>query len=193
LPLRPQAPPPSEAVTFRPLEPHDWAAFPGLFADAFRDVQPFAGLDDAECHRAATECLEQTRTGGDGPPILPACFVAEVNGQVAGGMLVTLIPKREPGDWWDGLWHEPPPPDAAARGLARPHLTWVFVAPLYAGHGIGSALLVHAANALLALGFTDLASTFSLGNESSTLWHWRNGFALMPYPASLRLVNNSGE
>src|SRR5947208_765300 len=82
------------------------------------------------------------------------------------------------------------PPDAAARGLARPHLTWVFVAPLYTGHGIGSALLVHAGNALLSLGFSDLASTFSLGNESSTLWHWRNGFALMPYPASLCLVNN---
>jgi hypothetical protein len=26
-----------------------------------------------------------------------------------------------------------------------------------------------------------------LGNHSSMLWHWRNGFRLLPYPASRRL------
>jgi hypothetical protein len=31
-----------------------------------------------------------------------------------------------------------------------------------------------------------LASTFLLGNESSMLWHWRNGFQLLQYPGSRR-------
>ena len=39
---------------------------------------------------------------------------------------------------------EPPPPDAVARRLGRPHLTWIFVHPFAAGQGAGTALL-HAA------------------------------------------------
>jgi ribosomal protein S18 acetylase RimI-like enzyme len=122
--------------------------------------------------------------------IAPACFVAETNGQVLGGILITLIPKREPGEWWDGIWREPPLPDAAALGLGRAHLTWVFVAPILARQGIGSILLAHAVNALVAQGFPDLASTFLVGNEVSTLWHWRNGFRLMPYPGAMRSISN---
>ena len=57
----------------------------------------------------------------------------------------------------------------------------------------GTLLCLAGLNALCALGYPDLASTFSLGNESSTLWHWRNGFELMPYPASPRLVNKWDE
>ena len=34
----------------------------------------------------------------------------------------------------------------------------------------------------------ELASTFLLGNESSTLWHWRAGFRCLPYPGSMRVV-----
>src|SRR5262249_21947055 len=67
LTLRPHVIPPAETLTFRPVEPGDWAVFPGLFAAAFRHVQPFAGLTDADCHQASVECLEQTRNGGDGP------------------------------------------------------------------------------------------------------------------------------
>jgi hypothetical protein len=36
------------------------------------------------------------------------------------------------------------------------------------------------------MGFTHLASTFLLGNDSSMLWHWRNGFQLAGYPGSRR-------
>jgi len=182
-----------DLVMFRPLQPADWTAFPELFAGAFARVQPFASLNELERRQAACECLEQTRTGGDGPPIARACFVAETNGQVLGGILITLIPNREPGEWWDGLCPEPPPLNAAAMGLARAHLTWVFVAPLYSNHGIGSALLAHAVNALMADGFTDLATTFLVGNEVSALWHWRNGFRLLPYPGSMRKISKSSE
>jgi hypothetical protein len=31
-----------------------------------------------------------------------------------------------------------------------------------------------------------LASTFLLGNDSSTLWHWRNGFRLQPLYSAMR-------
>ena len=41
------------------------------------------------------------------------------------------------------------------------------------------ALLEMAVPALRRLGYTGLASTFLLGNESSMLWHWRAGFKLL--------------
>ncbi len=73
-----------------------------------------------------------------------------------------------------------------ARRLGRPHLTWIFVHPFAAGQGAGTALLRAATRGLLALGYAELASTFLLGNESSTLWHWRNGFRLAGSPWSRR-------
>ena len=38
----------------------------------------------------------------------------------------------------------------------------------------------------LELGYNELVSSFILGNESSMLWHWRNGFDLLPYSGSRR-------
>jgi GNAT superfamily N-acetyltransferase len=63
-----------------------------------------------------------------------------------------------------------------------------FVAPLHARLGVGSALLDAVAQGLNRLGYTELASTFLLGNESSTLWHWRVGFRLLPYRGTMRLI-----
>jgi hypothetical protein len=104
-----------------------------------------------------------------------------------GAILVTLIP---PVDLSDAeahcRWPEPPPPDCVERRLGLPHLTWVFVGPWHSAHGVGSALLAVAVRELLALGYHELASTFLLGNESSMLWHWRNGFRLLPHPGSWR-------
>ena len=175
---------PSGPVTFRGLRAEDWAEFTPLFAGAFQRVQPFASLADNERLEASLACLEQTRTGGDGPLIETTCIVAEGEGRIIGAILNTLIPRREVGEWWDGTWPTPLPADAWATG--RPHLTWVFVSPWHAGEGLGNELLARAVKVLRCAGFTELASTFLLGNESSTLWHWRNGFRLMPYPASLR-------
>jgi hypothetical protein len=36
------------------------------------------------------------------------------------------------------------------------------------------------------MGYTQVISSFILGNESSMLWHWRNGFELLPYCGSKR-------
>jgi hypothetical protein len=60
------------------------------------------------------------------------------------------------------------------------------VSPASAGHNVGTALLSAAVRGLLGLGYTELVTTFMLGNESSMLWHWRNGFRLLPYPGSPR-------
>src|SRR5437588_294883 len=79
-------------------------------------------------------------------------------------------------------WAEPPPTDCIARRLGRPHLTWIFVAPSLAGGGVGTGLLSAAVSVLLTMGFRELVTTFIAGNDSSMLWHWRNGFQLLPYP-----------
>ena len=110
-----------------------------------------------------------------------ACFAA-VDGRgdrPLGAALVTRL-QDEDRDWYADL--------GPAPASGHPHLTWVFVAPMLARHGVGSLLLSAVVDALLAAGDTLLASTFLLGNESSTLWHWRNGFRLLGYPGSPRQI-----
>lgn len=180
--------PDADGVTTRPLDASDWKALTDLFSAAFCDRPPFLGLGDRKRRAAARAILERCRTGGDGPLIEQASFLGEVapfEGP-AGGAVVTLLPAADVTDWRAFEWSEPPPADAVARRLGRPHLTWIFTHPFAAGQGLGTALLHAAARELLALGYTELASTFLLGNESSMLWHWRNGFRLAASPWSRR-------
>ena len=179
---------PDEGVTTRPVADKDWNDLVRLFSAAFCDRPPFLGLDDRKRRSAARTILEQARTGGDGPFVAPASFIAEADARdgPAGGILITLLPDADLSDWRSFSWIEPPPTDAVARGIGRPHLTWIFVHPMIAGQGVGAALLHAATRQLLALGYRELASTFLLGNESSTLWHWRNGFRLVDSPGSPR-------
>ncbi len=164
-------------VVLRPLRDEDWQAFPELFASAFHRVQPFAVLGRERALEASCACLEKSRTGGDGPLLPSACFVAvsKADNEVVGATLVTLrnVPDADNSD-------------PGAEGHEHPHLTWIFVAPLLVRLGIGSALLAATIRGLLGLGYTSLASTFLLGNESSTLWHWRNGFRLLSHDVSPR-------
>lgn len=184
-------------VHFRKFEQADWRLLSPIFAAAFYRVPPFAGLTDRRRKTAARDCLRFTREGNDGPLITSACHVAFDRGEkkgerelILGAILVTLIPMIDLSDFWSMRWKTPPPSDCIERGLGRPHLTWIFVAPMYAGHGIGSALLARASQSLLELGYTELISSFLLGNTSSMLWHWRNGFELLPYVASLRNIKS---
>jgi hypothetical protein len=178
-----------EGVALRPLAPLDWDAVPVLFAAAFRTIPPFGSLNEDARLEAARHCLERTRSGADGPLIDRACFVAETEAErpACGAILVTLVRDVDMTDPQERcLWGEPPPADAVERRLGLPHLTWIFVGPWHAGSGVGSALLARAVTELLGLGFTRLASTFLLGNDSSMLWHWRNGFRLLAHPYSGR-------
>ncbi len=175
------------SIAVRTVQPGDWEGLEEVFAEAFCQHVPFSGLSDAGRRIAAQSSLEQTRTGGDGPWIEQASFVAgEPDGPALGAILITLLPLRDPTDWDSYSWETPPPTDAIELRLGRPHLTWIFVRPKSAGHGIGAALLRSAGQALTALGYEDLLSTFMLGNESSMLWHWRMGFRLLAYPGSPR-------
>ncbi len=175
-------------IRIRRLTEQDWEKLPESFAAAFARVQPFASLTKEDGLKAAASCLRQTREGGDGPLIETACLVAQSDkrGDVVGAVLVTNMPDVDLTSFDDVRWPEGPPADWLENKLGRPHLTWIFVENWCAGHGIGTALLAAVSNALLAIGYEKLASTFLLGNESSMLWHWRNGFALLAYPASHR-------
>ena len=171
-------------VLIQPLRDEDWEQFPPLFSAAFDRVQPFAVLDEDRSLDASRHCLEKTRTGGDGPILSEACFVAvaKEDGAVLGATLVTRrnVPEDDESDPW-------------AKGREHPHLTWIFVDPTMVRHGNGSALLAATTQGLIGLGHSTLASTFLLGNESSTLWHWRNGFRLLSYDASPRRIQRRVE
>lgn len=173
-------------VQIRKVDREDFPRLADVFSGAFHRTQPFASLDDELRHQAAREALERTRTGRDGPWIERASFVALEQETLIGAIFITLLPEGDLSDWSSFSWDAPPAADAVERRLGRPHLTWVFVSPLRAAQGVGTALLSAATCELLSLGFTDLVSTFMLGNESSTLWHWRNGFRLLEHPGSLR-------
>lgn len=187
LPLRPIEN--VEPVARRPVRLEDFEALAQVFAAAFAQVQPYGSLDEATRLEAARQALERTRTGGDGPWIERASGVAEEDGRLLGAVFVTLLPRGDLREYDSYYWTETPPADCIEKRLGQPHLTWIFVTPLRKGHGVGTALLGAAVRDLLALGYDQLASTFLLGNDSSLLWHWRNGFELLPYPGSARAVN----
>ena len=195
LALRPSADgPPQEievhagVIRFRRLEDRDWPRLARLFAGSFHRVQPFESLSDRRRLESARVCLKGTRDGHDGPIIRPACYVAydDKDGRPVGANLVTLVPPVDLEDFWTFHWKTPPPPDCIEQRLGHAHLTWIFVKQWFAGYGIGSALLAHASESLIELGYSELVSSFILGNESSMLWHWRNGFELLSYCGSKR-------
>jgi GNAT superfamily N-acetyltransferase len=178
----------TEPVRLARIRAEELMGLDHLFAAAFHHIQPYGCLDDATRLTAARQALERTRIGGDGPWIQQASFVAREDERLLGAILITLLPDGDPSDEDVYHWQVPPPPDCIARRLGRPHLTWIFVAPMRAGHGVGTALLSAAVQELLALGYTQLLSTFMVGNDLSMLWHWRNGFRLLAHPSSYRLM-----
>jgi GNAT superfamily N-acetyltransferase len=175
-------------VTVRPLGDEDWPELVSVFSAAFDRQQPFGSLQPDERASAARQSLDFTRNGGDGPLLSAACFTArDMSHDIpVGAILVTLLPDVEPTEWGAFHWKSPPPPDCVEQRQGRPHLTWIFVSPFHTGEGVGTTLLNAAVHGLLTLGFTQLASTFLAGNDSSMLWHWRNGFSLLEYPGSKR-------
>ncbi len=162
-----------EGMTLRPLREDDWDHLAPVFSFAFHRVQPFASLDDKRRLEAARACLDKTRRGGDGAIVVEGCWVAvdQKSDKPVAAAFITLQPQDD-GDSFD---------DRDFKAPLGPHLTWIFVSPMKARNGIGSMLLAAVVRGLLARGDKRLDSTFLLGNESSTLWHWRSGFQLRGY------------
>ncbi len=177
-----------DELGFRRVTADDWERLPPLLAAAFHRVQPFASLVDTARLRAAETCIWHTRDGADGPLIPEASLVMERKSdrEAVAAVLVTLGPAGGPADV--SSWRRTTPAGNAAHDGGQPHLTWIFVAPWHARLGVGTALLDVAAQALAEQGYSELASTFLLGNESSQLWHWRNGFRLLPHFGSMRSI-----
>ncbi len=177
----------ADSSVLRPLHAHDWDELARVFTSAFRWLPPLGHLADEARFTAARDCLSCTREGGDGPLIERACYVkVDSEDRPAGAIVVTLLPDGELEEVESYHWPAPPPDDAVARRIGRPHVTWIFVNPLLAGCGVGTALLRAAVQELRRQGYAQLASTFLHGNQSSLLWHWRVGFRLVSYPFSRR-------
>ena len=151
-----------------------------IFAGAFARLQPYSSLSDEQRHNAADQCVRRTFTGEDGVFVLPASFIALENERVSGAILVTLVPGGDPLGWDSLRWQEAPAADLWAVRQGQPHLTWIFVGPWEQGTGVGTQLLSESVRGLGKQGYPTLWTTFLLGNESSMLWHWRNGFTLLP-------------
>lgn len=180
---------PEERTQVRLLTDDDFTTLPGLFAGAFATQQPFGSISDAERLTAAQASLAKTRTGGDGPRLRAASFVAADERQgVIGAILVTLLPGGDPRDVNSFYWPNPVPEALWPSCPGQPHLTWMFVSPFARGHGVAGMLLRRAAEVLQGQGHRELWSTLLVGNETSTLWHWRCGFELLPRFWSLRGV-----
>ncbi len=179
---------PTEPMDLGPVDENSFTELPRVFARCFRQHQPFASLDEQALHKAAHTCLERTRRGDDGPWLHEASFVIRSARGLApvGAIFITLMPEGDPTEFDSYYWDEPPPADLLASRRGRPHLTWIFVLPSLAGEGVGTRLLRAAVAELNQLGYTELYSTFLVGNHASTLWHWRSGFELLSDPYSVR-------
>lgn len=171
------APPKIAPVCLRHLDCRDMGDFPSLFAAAFQNAQPFSGLSEDECRQAAQESLTATLAGKDGPLLDTACFTAlePETERPVGSILITQIIGGDPSDHESYTW----PAVCVPGEKGQAHLTWIFVAPSSKRTGVGSALLAASVAAIATLGHTELWSTFLLGNDSSMMWHWRNGFRLV--------------
>ena len=168
-----------------PIEQLAAADIPGiedLFLFSCRRTQPFESLDDEAARACARDCLARAVSGDDGPLVDAACFLAydadHTSGPI-GAALVTLAHEEILSAPFAGEWKSPPT-DAVERRLGCPHLTWIVVNPWLTRRGVGTALLAAVVRAVREMGYCQLASTFALDNGPSTLWHWRNGFRLLP-------------
>jgi GNAT superfamily N-acetyltransferase len=169
---------PVSKIVVRGLREEDWDTLALAFDDAFQRVSPFCSLTNPERMTAATDCLAHTRRGGDGEFLSDASVVATDDaGRLVGALLVTRWTYADGSDT-AGTLRSTESTDA--------HITWAFVRQIDAGHGIGTRMLVEAVCRLRDRHFAKLYTTFMSGNEPSLLWHWRNGFTLLPHPLSPR-------
>jgi ribosomal protein S18 acetylase RimI-like enzyme len=170
-------------IRVRTITDADWPELTDTFYSAFSQEEPFKSFSRRRARAMAHACLDHTRRGGDDALIANACLLAERAAPdapkvILGAALITDV--------------RPPPLLAQLRkyhpGIEHvAHLTWLFVRRFDARHGIATHILDHAVRALRQAGHSCLASTTSLGNDASLLWHWKNGFTLLDRGFSVRV------
>lgn len=132
-------------------------------------------MSDERRQEMAGDALAEVIDECDGPLLSHACCIALTSGKhTVGACIVT-----EPTDTSDV-------PDLMR---SQPHLTWIFIARLFARSGLGTAMLRHALSRLQANGRHTLFSTFLIGNNASALWHWECDFKLLANPYSMRAIS----
>src|SRR5260370_9702183 len=106
--------PVSEDVETRQLQSDELAELVPLVCGAFRSIQPYGSLNEATREQAARQAMERTRTGGDGPLIEQASFVAidkeKLPSTRIGAILITLLPAGDPSEVDNYYWRDTPPP-----------------------------------------------------------------------------------
>ena len=174
------------------LKAADAAAEPAA-ADA--DVTDARAADAAaggrEAARAAADDEAERATGdatASGAATAEEDAEEDVGDRIVGAIVVTLTPGGDPASYGAYQWRGQAPADAVEQALGRPHLTWVWSNPWLERTGVASALLAASAAVLRDMGYGELVTTFLHGNDRSMLWHWRNGFELLPGPFSFRRV-----
>ena len=170
----------------RPLRDSDWEDLGKWCGFAFHRVPPFDSLTADEKRQAGRDCMERVRSGGDGPLIAEASMVAvDEKDEPLGALLIVLKPEGYCADPWHHDWSKFRPADAAVIN-GQAHLDWVFVSHWHVGRGVASSMLAASIPKLREMNYQSLTSAFMLGNGESMAWHWRNGFVLLPNPASMR-------
>jgi GNAT superfamily N-acetyltransferase len=188
IPLEDHAP--TDEYALAPLERQSQDELAKVFCGAFGQSQPFAGLPVDRRLAAARESLRRAFDGEEGPWLADASFVARriADNAIVGAIVLTLIPDGDPSDVLTYRWPNAKSPTPEPFGAGQPHITWIFTAHFFKGEGIGTRLLAAAVDALRIAGHKRLLTTFIMGNDSSMLWHWRNGFTLLPGPISKRRI-----
>lgn len=156
----------------RPLRDSDEARLSEAFAVAFSEQPPFGMLGDGQLEVAAADAIAETFAGRHGALVRNASHViCNPEGSLFGACLVTIARDR-----------------ATIVEVVRrqPHLTWLFVHPVLRCHGLATQLLAHALRALEGDGWPFLYTTFLVGSHASAMWHWENGFELLPNQFSVR-------
>lgn len=140
----------------RPVTPDDRQALIDGFREAFRDSVEYFGWPEPRFERSALECIERY-FGGKHPPMTEISRLAvEKDGAVVIGAALVIRKKQ------------------------GPYLDLLFVRPLWQRHGVATALVASALNALHAAGERTLASAYDLANEPSRFWHRKFGFVEEP-------------
>lgn len=169
-------------LTLAPWDATPLSDFTPVFQSAFERVAPFSSFSEDERLPIIKHLLQGSVSGITGQTVAPASFALKSvhSPTPVGGILITLFPTADFGDFSDPRWSELPPANALQECWGTPHLTWIVVDQEFQNRGIAATLLSHALNALSLAGYHELFSTMMVGNHSSTFWHWKNGFELVP-------------